>query len=144
MPAPVVQTEAAAPAPSPVQPVKPARTKKRFRLLTGIHTQVVGYDEQKNPINKQYKGGDVVESEDDLVAIYNSPGSQRFQRVYREAEEEEAAARAGGKPADDGLEGLTLKQLQQLAEDQRLDLGGDVNVRSREAMIVAIRKARPA
>lgn len=51
----------------------------RFKLLVGKHTQKEQRGEARVPVT--YKKGDVFDSEHDLVAMFNHPGSQKFEQV---------------------------------------------------------------
>lgn len=120
----------------------PALKKRKFKLLNGLHTVAIGYDEKTGvPITKTFRPGEIVESTDDLAKLHNTTVSTKFQRVYTEQEEDDKAEVAAQPPKDDGLESMTIPGLRQLAEDENLDL--DVDARTTKADWVAkIREAR--
>lgn len=111
---------------------------KKFRLVVGQHIQndpSGAKDADGRPISKTYRQGDIVPSEKDLVQMFNAPGSVKFQRVFQDEEEYTQSIAPAAKPTD-GLEDLSVKELQRLAAEDEIDLRGAVK---KDEIISAIR-----
>jgi hypothetical protein len=84
---------------------------------------------------------DIVESDLELDKIYNSGDVEpKFQRLH--SEDEPAAAAANAPPPamlNDGLDGMTVKQLQEYAAGEEIDLCGETK---KQAIIDIIRASR--
>lgn len=103
----------------------------KFELLAGFHVDAdttkpkISYvpnvpDEHKMFPDRRYRQGEVFESDKDLCAIFNQEGTPpKFRRVDVYAQEGMVAA------PKDGLEELTVKQLNELAEAWEIDLKGN-------------------
>jgi len=115
----------------------------KFKLLAGFHVEAdksrpkISYmpnvpDDQKIYPDKRYKQGDIIETDVDLCARFNEPGTPpKFERV------DQYGAPEGWGPIDkpkDGLDELTVKQLNELAESYEVDLKGN----TKKDLIVAI------
>ncbi len=103
----------------------------KFKLLAGNHIAAdttkskVSFlpnipDDQKMYPDRRYKQGDIIDCEEDLCAVFNQPGiPPKFERV------DQYAGEGWTPPAPkDGLEDLTVKQLNELAEAYEIDLKG--------------------
>lgn len=108
-------------------------TLMKFKLLAGFHIAAdkskpkISYmpnvpEEQKIYPDRRYKQGDVIETDEDLGALFNQPGTPpKFERV------DGYGAPEGWGPIDkpkDGLDELTVKALKELAEAYEVDLKG--------------------
>ena len=86
---------------------------------------------------------DVVKSDLELDKIYNGSGPEiKFQRIREEGGSEPAAVPSSAPPAalmNDGLESMTVKQLQELAAGEEIDLGGETR---KGAIVEKIRASR--
>jgi len=138
--------------------------KYRFKLVAG-HYAVGGNNAvEKNGKRvstsdatpfKLYSKGDIVESDQDLAAKCNSPGSVKFQRLdgnndpelmtmdqlleQQRQIESAIAARESTDPPEDGLEDLTVAELRELSlEKPDVDLTG---LTKKDDIIDAIRSS---
>lgn len=78
----------------------------RYRVLRGLHSQ--GGKLYGNGM----EAGDIVETDTDLLC-HNAPGSQKFERLPD----------LPPVSVEDGLEQMTITQLQGLAEEEEIELG---------------------
>lgn len=103
----------------------------KFKLLAGSHICAdkskpkISFlpnipEDQKIYPDRRYKQGDVIETDEDLVAIFCPPGAPpKFERVDQYAQSGMVVA------PKDGLEDLTVKQLVELSEAYEVDLKGN-------------------
>ena len=86
---------------------------------------------------------DIVESDLELDKIYNGGGPEiKFQRIHEEGSSRSTAAPSNAPPValmSDGLDSMTVKQLQELAAGEEIDLGGETR---KGAIIEKIRASR--
>lgn len=131
---------------------KTAPKKYRFKVLFGHHAHNYGTDE--NPDIVVYRQGDEFDSDTELDRRFNAPGTMKFQRMQKveddteesldllEQQLKERRAKLKSKKAkkaetpDDGLDKMTMVQLQELAQDNDIDLG---KAKSKEEIIAVIR-----
>jgi hypothetical protein len=143
---------------------QPTKKKFRFKLVRGRHSQMEQDPSGGPPVQKFYAAtvygkegevhhpkdedpsdfsGDIVESDLELDKMFNAKGGQepKFQRIHEESQHA-PAAQANAPPAavmNDGLDAMTVKQLQELAAGEEIDLpkGAD-----KQRMIDTIRQSR--
>jgi hypothetical protein len=141
---------------------QPVKRKYQFRLIRGRHSQMESAPGGGPPVQRFYAAtvygkegqvvhakdedpsqfsGDVVESDLELDKLFNPKGGQepKFQRIY---EEGTSIPQTNAPPAvlmNDGLDAMTVKQLQELAAGEEIDLpkGAD-----KQRMIDVIRQSR--
>ena len=134
----------------------------RFQLLAGRHAELDPTDPKKRrsilyaapilgqggrvivPEDARKLHGDVIETDVDLCAKFNRPGSEKFRRLPDAPDTAVAnAARAGfeGKPlpSDDNLESMTVQQLKDLALSEDIELG---DATRKDQIVQAIRAGR--
>ena len=102
----------------------------KFKLLAGAHICAdttkpkISYlpnipEDQKVYPDKRYRQGDIIETDQDLCAMFNQDGvPPKFERVDQYAQAGMVAA------PKDGLDDLTVKALKELAEAYEIDLKG--------------------
>ena len=116
-------------------------SKYKFKILAGGHTENLGTDQ--TPKLKKYVMGDIVESNQELDRMFNSPGATKFARLdYEEPDTEESlkkleeelqrrkAALKAPKPVetadkndDDNLSKKSIPELREIAKANGIDLG---------------------
>jgi hypothetical protein len=143
----------------------------RFRILHGVHHAAGGVRKDTPTLDhpdRVYRAKtaldphapDVIETDEDLEALYNPPGApKKYERVRDDSDVAPAALppsahvwdpaketldqfvrRVGGAPAPaDSLDALSVKELHALADDEEIDLKG---ARTKEELVAAIRRAR--
>lgn len=114
----------------------------KFKLLAGFHVDAdksqpkISYlpnipEEQKIYPDRRFKQGDIIETDTDLCARLNVDGCPpKFERVDQYANSVQAPA------VRDGLDELTLKQLNELAESYEVDLKGNTK---KDAVVAILR-----
>lgn len=95
----------------------------KFRMIRGRHSDTTG----------RYIKGDVIESDIDLAAKFNSPGSIKFVKVSDDTPATDPSAKKSDLPdvdsEDEGeipaqYSNYTVAELRTIAEDEEIDLGG--------------------
>ena len=141
------------------------KPRYRFKLLRGRHSQWEPNPSGGPPIQRFYAAtvygksgevihakdedpsqfsGDIVESDEPLDEWFNQRNGQepKFQRLYEEGRGDVSAVQTNAPPAalmNDGLDSMTVKQLQELAAGEEIDLpkGAD-----KQRIIDTIRQSR--
>jgi hypothetical protein len=102
--------------------------KQRFRLTGGSHVMTNPAGGGEITIHR----GEIIESDKDLTEIFPN----KFELVGEGATSQASPPPGQLPPASDGLEEMTLKELQSFAAEEEVDLKG---AKTKEDMIKAIR-----
>lgn len=118
----------------------------RFKVLSGKHAQ-----KDKDGKVVVYRQGDIVETNSDLVAKFNSPNAVKFERVEDgPTVQQRPASAAQPTPAQPSLaprdvkefhaaiDKMNLAELKQLAEDDEVDLKGETDIHKIRKVLKAI------
>ena len=70
----------------------------KYEVLHGRHSEGSHKDKNGREVFTIYQQGDIVDSKSDLVAMFNSPGCEKFKRIY-----EEPVAPSGSKKSKVGV-----------------------------------------
>lgn len=136
--------------------------KYKFKVLAGGHSENEGTDQ--NPKLKRYRMNDIVETDQELDKMFNSPGATKFARLdYTEPDTEESLAReeellkqrreaiakkkeaeskapveTSSSPNDDYLDKMDLNELRSTASANSIPLG---KAKTREEVLKVIKEA---
>ena len=136
----------------------------KFKILAGKHTQKekVGVDKEGKDIFKPvvYRQGDTIETDHDLIALFNSPGATKFERIFERERERDtykepslpqvsqptrpslapvkAADLHGPKVSDPDYDNMSTKDLHRLAQEKGVDVSG---ARSKAEIVSSLKKA---
>lgn len=117
-----------------------------FKLLRGYHRDwSFKFDRdtrQRTTVKRMYSPGESVESDRDLCKLFNRPGSIKFERLpdppqAQSFQGQQNAVATAVKESPD-LDGMTVRDLQALAEEEEIDLGG---AKTKDQMVKTIRQA---
>lgn len=135
--------------------------KYKFKVLAGTHSINEGTDQ--NPKLKRFRMNEIVETDDELDKMFNSPGATKFARLdYTEPDTEESLAREEellkqrrealakkkeaeskgtvepSSPNDDYLDKMDLNELRSTASANSIPLG---KAKTREEVLKVIKEA---
>lgn len=82
------------------------KQKMRFRLLEGYHV------EGREATRKQYKPNDVIETDVDLVQVFNTRKGRKFERL------DDAGQAVASAPARDEFDNMNVKALLAFIEEE--------------------------
>lgn len=134
-------------------------TKMKFRLLAGCHSEADPTQVYPNPNNVNelprsilYRAGenDIIETDKDLVAMFNSRISKKFERLpndYVEQRRDFSSPTPASEQMEhrenwnaESLSTFNVKELKALAKEESISIG---NAEKKEDIIAAILQAMP-